>query len=367
MEQRERLIPRFNRVQPASQCRAIICFSLVMATTTSLIVIGLVLTGQAGSATEMLKHHTRICKADKILNIAHRGSSGMRPAHSLAGYELAADQGADFIECDVAVTKDLKLVCLHDAFLSKVTNVAEKEEFKDKKKILSYNGEERDDWWVSDFSYDELLSLRLVQEFDARDQSFNGDFTVPLLSEFIEIAVQKNVDIYPELKTPTFFNDQLNFDFELNLAIALRKVENFDARRVLVQSFDSTSLLKFKELAPEFRLIQLAKVRPSDEQLEMLAAAGAYGLGLSKDLIIEQKDRRRVGVTDIVEKAHRFNLKVHSWVSRNEGDFLLWDYGLDPYAEYEDLIEAGVDGLFTDFPASLANYLSLRRDNTCLL
>ncbi|CBY07239.1 unnamed protein product [Oikopleura dioica] len=30
MEQRERLIPRFNRVQPASQCRAIICFSLVM-------------------------------------------------------------------------------------------------------------------------------------------------------------------------------------------------------------------------------------------------------------------------------------------------------------------------------------------------
>ena len=57
----------------------------------------------------------------------------MRPAHSLAGYELAADQGADFIECDVAATKDKKLVCLHDAFLSKVTNVAEKLEFQDKK------------------------------------------------------------------------------------------------------------------------------------------------------------------------------------------------------------------------------------------
>jgi glycerophosphoryl diester phosphodiesterase len=57
----------------------------------------------------------------------------MRPAHSLAGYELAADQGADFIECDVAATKDKKLVCLHDAFLSKVTNVAEKLEFQDRK------------------------------------------------------------------------------------------------------------------------------------------------------------------------------------------------------------------------------------------
>jgi len=337
-----------------------------MATTTSLIVIGLVLTGQAESATEMLKQHTRVCHADKILNIAHRGSSGMRPAHSLAGYELAADQGADFIECDVAATKDKKLVCLHDAFLSKVTNVAEKLEFQDKKRTLLYNGEERDDWWVIDFTFEELRSLRLVQEFASRDQSFNGDFSVSLLEEYIEIAAQKNVDIYPELKTPDFFNDQLlEFDFEQNLANELKNVENFDARRVLVQSFDSTSLLKFHELAPEFRLIQLAKVMPTDEQLEMLVSAGAYGLGLNKDLIIEQKDRRRVGVTDIVQKAHSLNLKVHSWVSRNEGEFLLWDYGLDAYAEFEDLIEAGVDGLFTDFPASLANYLSLRRKNSC--
>ncbi|CAG5096162.1 Oidioi.mRNA.OKI2018_I69.XSR.g14498.t1.cds [Oikopleura dioica] len=365
MEQRERLIPRFNRAQPASQCRAIICFSLVMAITISLVVIGLVLTGQASSASEMWKHHTRVCDSDKILNIAHRGSSGMRPAHSLAGYELAADQGADFIECDVAVTKDLKLVCLHDAFLSTVTNVAKKPEFEDRKRTLKYNGEEREDWWVNDFTFDELSSLRLIQEFADRDQSFNGDYTIPLLSEYIEIAQQKNVDIYPELKTPSFFNEQLNVDFEQNLSIQLRKVEGFDSRRVLVQSFDSTSLLKFHEYAPEYRLIQLAKVMPTDEQLETLAQAGAYGLGLAKDLIIQQKDNRRLGYSEIVSKAHSLDLKVHSWVSRNEGKYLLWEYGLDPYKEYEDLIAAGVDGIFTDFPASLANYLTLRRQKSC--
>ena len=150
-----------------------------------------------------------------------------------------------------------------------------------------------------------MSSLRLIQEFADRDQSFNGDYTIPLLSEYIEIAQQKNVDIYPELKTPSFFNEQLNVDFEQNLCIQLRKVEGFDSRRVLVQSFDSTSLLKFHEYAPEYRLIQLAKVMPTDEQLETLAQAGAYGLGLAKDLIIQQKDNRRLDYSEIVSKAHR--------------------------------------------------------------
>jgi len=51
---------------------------------------------------------------------------------------------------------------------------------------------------------------------------------------------------------------------------------------------------------------------------------------------------------------------VHIWVCRNEPEFLLWDYGMDPYREYADLIVNGtVDGIFTDFPWSLKNYLDM--------
>lgn len=57
----------------------------------------------------------------------------MRPAHSIAGYELAAEQGADYIECDLALTKDSKLVCLHDAYLSSTTNVETMHRFHDRK------------------------------------------------------------------------------------------------------------------------------------------------------------------------------------------------------------------------------------------
>ena len=48
---------------------------------------------------------------------------------------MAIEQGADFIECDLALTKDGVLVCLHDAYLSSVTNVASIEDFADRKVI----------------------------------------------------------------------------------------------------------------------------------------------------------------------------------------------------------------------------------------
>jgi len=48
------------------------------------------------------------------LLIAHRGASGYAPEHTLAGYQLAIEQGADFVEQDLQVTKDGILICLHD-------------------------------------------------------------------------------------------------------------------------------------------------------------------------------------------------------------------------------------------------------------
>src|SRR6476661_6773106 len=57
--------------------------------------------------------------------IAHRGASGYRPEHTLASYRLAMEQHADFVEPDLAVTRDGVLICLHDDTLERTTNVAE--------------------------------------------------------------------------------------------------------------------------------------------------------------------------------------------------------------------------------------------------
>ena len=70
-------------------------------------------------------------------------------------------QGADVIECDVGVTADNQLVCVHDAWLSSNTNVESVDKFTEKKKVLVIEGKTRNDWWVSDFTMDELNELKL--------------------------------------------------------------------------------------------------------------------------------------------------------------------------------------------------------------
>ena len=57
--------------------------------------------------------------------IAHRGASAYAPEHTLEAYRLAIDQKADFVEQDLAVTKDGALVCIHDLSLERTTNVEE--------------------------------------------------------------------------------------------------------------------------------------------------------------------------------------------------------------------------------------------------
>jgi len=50
-------------------------------------------------------------------------------------------------------------------------------------------------------------------------------------------------------------------------------------------------------------------------------------------------------------------MKVHVYTFRNENHFLRWDYGQDPFVEYEAFLELGIDGFFTDFPGSLRRFL----------
>ena len=62
--------------------------------------------------------------SNKPIIIAHRGASGERPEHTIAGYTLAIEQGADYIEPDLVLTKDGVLVARHENAISETTDVA---------------------------------------------------------------------------------------------------------------------------------------------------------------------------------------------------------------------------------------------------
>ena len=66
----------------------------------------------------------------------------------MEAFEAAIFMGADFIELDVVLTKDLDVLVMHDPFLSKITNIEDFPQFESRKKIREYDNVLMNDWWV---------------------------------------------------------------------------------------------------------------------------------------------------------------------------------------------------------------------------
>ncbi len=94
--------------------------------------------------------------SEKIV-IAHRGASGYLPEHTLPAKAMAYAQGADYLEQDLVMTKDDHLVVLHDHYLDRVTDVAERFPERARKDGRYY---------AIDFTLDEIKSLKFTEGFD---------------------------------------------------------------------------------------------------------------------------------------------------------------------------------------------------------
>jgi len=116
--------------------------------------------------------------------IAHRGASGYRPEHTLAGYLLAAEQGADVLEPDLVASRDGVLYARHDAGLARSTDVAAQPRFAARARTIA----DTRDWWISDFDAHEVDVLRAVQPFPGRGRQYDGQFGVPRFAQLLEMV-----------------------------------------------------------------------------------------------------------------------------------------------------------------------------------
>ena len=110
---------------------------------------------------------SRQSKGSRPLVIAHRGASGERPEHTLAAYQLAIDQGADFIEPDLVMTRDGAFVCRHENEISETTDVAGRAEFAERRTIKSIDGRHVSGWFT-----DAGVDFRSVQRLGWGTLSF---------------------------------------------------------------------------------------------------------------------------------------------------------------------------------------------------
>lgn len=86
---------------------------------------------------------------------AHRGLASLYPENTMEAFKAAIEL-IDYIELDVVLTKKGELIVCHDVFLSTVSDIADFPQYLDRKKTRIFYGEEKNDWWISDFTVDEL-------------------------------------------------------------------------------------------------------------------------------------------------------------------------------------------------------------------
>jgi glycerophosphoryl diester phosphodiesterase len=263
--------------------------------------------------------------------------------------------GADFIEPDLVSTKDGVLIARHENEISGTTDAAER--FPDRKKTKTIDGQSITGWFTEDFTLAEIKTLRARERLAFRSHAYDGKFQVATFDEVIELAQQlgrelgRPIGIYPETKHPTYFRG-INLPIEEKLLASLEKHGwNRKDAPVFIQSFEQENLRTLRKQT-QVRLIQLAgsAAMVTPEKLKDIATY-ADGIGPEKRLVIPVAADGTVGPpTDLVARAHALGLLVHPYTLRIDKEFLPAGYKGDAQLEFKQFRDAGVDGLFTDFP-----------------
>jgi glycerophosphoryl diester phosphodiesterase len=267
------------------------------------------------------------------LIIAHRGASGERPEHTRAAYELAIEQGADFIEPDLVMSRDGVLVVRHENEIGGTTDIAARPEFADRRTTKTIDGESLTGWFTEDFTLAELKTLRArerLPELRPANTAFDGQEPILTFEEVLDIAAAAGVGIAPELKHPTYFASLgLAMEDAFVATIERRGLTGADTP-VIVQCFEVGPLqrLNARIATPLLQLVASGggpADRPDLSYAAMttpqgLADIAAYADWIGADTaLIEPAPGAS---TTLIADAHAAGLKVAAWTFRAENAFL---------------------------------------------
>lgn len=272
--------------------------------------------------------------------IAHRGASAYAPENTLAAYRLAVEQGADFVEQDLQITRDGVLVCLHDRTLERTTDVATV--FADRARTESAAGRTVRQWLVHDFNLDELRRLDAGSWFDSK---FRGE-RIPTWDEAIQ-TLRGRAGLYPELKDPEHYA-ALGYSMEELVweTLCRHRLQEPGAdpkTPVVIQSFSDRALRNLRKLGCRLPLTLLIGRSNAERWLSQSGMreirSFAEAIGPEKTLLLERRD--------VVARAHALGLTVVPYTFRSTAT------GKFPDVRSEMayfLFNLRVDGLFTDNP-----------------
>jgi glycerophosphoryl diester phosphodiesterase len=256
--------------------------------------------------------------------VAHRGSSAVQAEHTLGAYVAALDEGADALECDVRLTADGHLVCVHDRNLKRTAH---------QNGVVS--AMELADLQDLDFSSWKNPWAELDDEAPDIDPELGSVLTMRRL---LETAAEypRRVELAIETKHPTRYAG----------LVERRLVQLLDefgwagkGAPVRVMSFSWLALRRIRRLAPDIELVMLAESRA-----QWLRAKPF----MDNDWIAGPGIEMVRHHPDVISKIREQGRRVHCWVVNSP-------------EEVDACLELGIEALITDKPEAVVTYLTSLR------
>ena len=239
--------------------------------------------------------------------VAHRGASGHAPENTLAAFRKAVEMGARFIETDLQITRDARVIAIHDLTLDRTT---------------SGHGQ------VHNQTLQEVRALDAGAWFGSRGAVSYAGERVPVLDEILSFSAEHDVNFYLEIKSGAAWG------VEHTVVAAVRNSNAF--ARVVILSFDPATLDSVYRL-DETAMTGFLCEHPVGDLVERAVRLGARQLAPRGDLV----------TSSLVKKAHEAGLQVVTWTI-NEPE------------QMRRLMDAGVDGIMTDYPDRLVSVIRER-------
>ena len=331
------------------------------------------------------------------LIIGHRGASYNVPEHTLAGYRLALELGADYIEPDLVPTKDGHLVAIHSVDLNITTNVDTV--FPKRRRDSKHMAEGSSDsgYYVQDFTLAEIKELKVkqrVEDTPARSRYFDGLFEVPTLVEIIDLLHEWNTNarpyvgldtqkikgragLYAELKKPAFLqqdaginvadlligeikNNPTARDMFLSMhECANLKADEYQVPPLVLQCFDRNTLAYLHEqfttdddlsngaFPPPMVLLLSYKDCNNQDMWYAIQRMNVAAVGPDKRCLLET-NVEGLG-RDFVNSAKEHELGIHAWTERLETEFV----DTDRFATAEEELwylfcDLEIEGMFAE-------------------
>jgi glycerophosphoryl diester phosphodiesterase len=298
-----------------------------------------------------------------VLNIAHRGARNVAPENTLEAIKKAAQLGADAVELDVQLSADGSVIVIHDDDLVRCTDARERFPDREPWRISDFTNPDirmldAGSWFAAELSSPQLerqpwLRSLTDGERDAYVQPkdiahyASGGVRVPLLGECLQACSELALAVHIELKTVPRFYPGLAENVVGQIRDACMQ------ERALISSFDHQQLARVAKLAPEIKTAVLSSdrmYRPAEYLARLRASAynpaccGEYDT-IGFGAVTGQLDR------ETIAEVRAAGYDVYVWTENDPGRMLR-------------LIEAGVSGIYTDYPNRLRALLDsgMKRD-----